>query len=165
MNRLLRLVPMLVLLLLMTSCAQYVDHLQKQSEAKAGLDNLIKSLPQFKGLDVVKTVSLEFSNIEHGNGPPCYYARGYIIVGSALPGTEALEAYAQSLRLLGWTPKGTLYETSNVLVYEKNARLEIYSGEPGVDIQDAADYARLKQMYTSVIFIRLDYMLPSADEC
>jgi hypothetical protein len=153
------------LLLLTVSCTQYADHLQQQSAAKAGLDKLIKNLPQFKGFEKVKTVSLEFSNIEHGKGSSCYYARGYIVVGSVLPETEALEAYTQNLRSLGWTPKGTQYKTSSVLVYEKNARVEIYSGEPGVDIQDAVDYTQLRQIYSSLIFIRLDYMLPSADEC
>jgi len=113
----------------------------------------------------VKIVYQEFHSDENEDGPICYYARAFVIVGTLLPETQALDTYTEKTQSLGWTPEGRQYEISRILIRGVNDRIVIGSGEPGVDIKDALDYDKLRETYRSIIFVRLDYMLPSRDEC
>ena len=151
-----------LLLLTLVTCAQQISHLLKQQEARAGLDTLITQLPELADFDAVKIVRFEFSDTAYGK--TCYYARSYVILGSSLSEAEALTIYARRLQTLGWVPRDEPYDTS-VLYGGLSALAIVTSGEPGADIKDALDYNQLRRIYRSVIFVRLDYMLPSRKEC
>lgn len=149
----------------LVSCDDPLTHLQRQREARAGLDAALAALPKTPEFDTVKVVYSEFYDDEHGNGPVCYYARGYVILGSNLADSEALANYATRLQVLGWSAEGIQYQTQKVLIQGKNARILIYSGDPGVDIRDAMDYTKLRNTYRGVIFVMLTYMIPQRDGC
>jgi hypothetical protein len=163
MKRLFVLLGIVVLLGLIAIGIQQIEHFQKQREARDGLDASIAQLPTLAGFTTIKVVPLEFSHTAYGK--TCYYARGYVIAGSSFSETEALDTYTEKIRSLGWMPEGMQAETSRVLMHAANERMEIYSGKPGVDIDGAMDYDQLRQTYRSLIFVSLDYMIPSRDEC
>lgn len=152
-----------VLLCLLVFGVQLTNHYMKQREARIGLDALVTQLPELRDFEKVKVVYREFSNTEYG--VTCYYARAFIITGTRLSESESLDVYTAKLESLGWMPREKQYETSRVLYYEMNDRIVVRSGEPGVDIKDALDYAQLRKDYQSVIFIRIDYMVPNREEC
>ena len=165
MKHLLWLTAIAVLLCVLVLLVQQVGHLQRQREARAGLDVVIAELPKPAGFDMIKIVYQEFYDDEHGSGPVCYYARAYIITGSSMSESDALATYAQSLQLQGWALEGEQYKTERGLIRGANERVVAHSGDPGVDIEDALDYAKLKEVYRSLIFVRVDYMIPSRDQC
>jgi hypothetical protein len=147
-----------MLLALAVSCAQ-----PQRREARAGLDAAVAQLPEPAGFDVIKVVYREFRSTEYER--KCFYATAYVIIGSSLPELEALDVYAEDLQPLGWAPRDEQYNTTRVLRRGTYERIVIELGEPGVDIRDAVDYVQLRATSPTVIFVRLDFMLPSRDEC
>lgn len=163
MKRLFIVLVIVVLVGLVAVGTQQSERFQNQREAREGLDASITQLPTLEGFTTIKVVPLEFSHTAYEK--TCYYARGYVIVGSSFSETKALEIYTDAIHSLGWTSEGMQSETSKVLMHAANERMEIYSGKPGVDIEGAMNYEQIRQVHQSVIFVRLDYMVPSRSDC
>jgi hypothetical protein len=127
------------------------------------LDAAVAQLPQLAGFDTIKVVYREFRSTEYER--KCFYARAYVIIGSSLPEVEALDVYAEQLQLLGWKLEGRQYNTERGMMRGLHEYIGVRSGEPDVDIKDAADYFQLRATYPSIIFVMLDFILPNRDEC
>jgi hypothetical protein len=41
----------------------------------------------------------------------------------------------------------------------------IHFGYPAIELKDEIDLDELNQTYQSILYIRVDYMLPTRDEC
>jgi hypothetical protein len=147
-----------VFLCLMVSCA-----VGEQRKARAGLDASVAQLPELREFDTVEVVHREFSH--SGPRTTCYYARAYAIIGTSLPAEQALDVYVEELQSLGWEFDGRQYKTERGLKRGVYELVVVRSGEPGVDVKDAVDYAQLRAVYPTIIFVRLDFMLPSRDKC
>lgn len=157
-------VPILVLFLLALTNCTLLEKRAQQRKARQGLESLVaQDLPNLDQFELVKTVSLDFSMTAYGM--TCYYARDYLIMGTSLPESEALEHYVEGLLPLSWTKEGEQYLTSKILIHGQNARIVVSHGEPGVDVDDAVDFERLSDIYQSILFVRVDYMLPARDGC
>ncbi len=135
----------------------------KLDNVRAGVEASVAQLPRLKEFDTIKVVYQNFSF--SAGGLTCYYGRAYVILGSSLSEKEALDAYFEALQLSGWVPRDAQYNTSRVLTRGAYELVEIRSGPPGVDIAKAVDYAQLRSVYESIIFVRVDLMLPSREEC
>lgn len=158
------LIGVVLIVCFVTSCHPPVND-QKRQEARAGLDTVLAQLPELKEITRVKTLVYESYDNEHGEDV-CYYAKGYVILGTSLPATEALDAYAQALRSTGWVNETSdEYKTSRMLILGDQERIVVSSGDPGLEIRNAVNYEQLRQLYTSVIVIRVDYTLPKRDNC
>lgn len=158
MIRLSRFLSIVVFLCLITSCA-----VAEQRRARAGLDASVAQLPELREFDTVEVVYRESSL----SGPmtTCYYATAHVIIGTSLPAEKALDVYVEELQSLGWEFDGKQYNTARALrrgVYEL---VVVRSGEPGIDVEDAVDYAQLRNIYPAIIFVTLDFMLPSRNKC
>lgn len=150
--------------LLLVSCSPVVS-LEKQREARRGLDAALAQLPTLASFTPVKVLVYESYDNEHGGEHVCYYAKGYVIVGSSLPYAKALDVYAHQLQSLGWTFDKAQYTLSRLLSRESNEDAVVYSYEPGPEIREAVDYAQLKKSYESIIVIRIDYTVPNGQDC
>ena len=156
--------PILVLCFLLLASCGILDKKAQQRKTREGLESISsQELPELDGFDLVKVVSLDLSSSDYGK--TCSYARDYLIIGTSLPESDALERYVEALLRLGWTREGDQYPTSNNLIHGKNARIVVRYGDPGADVRDAADYDQLRDNYQSVIFVRVDYILPERDGC
>lgn len=154
----------LICLLALAGC-NVLNERAQQREARAGLEIIVGTmLPESDQFDLVETVSFDDSGSESGM-VTCYYAVDYLIIGAPVPETEALNSYAADLHLLGWEPRSRQYPTSRVFRYGDNARAVATIGNPGASIRDAVDYAQVRTLYQSIIFVRLDFILPSREAC
>jgi hypothetical protein len=147
-----------ILLCSTVSCAR-----SQRREARAGLDAAVTQLPKPAGFDTIKVVYREFRSTEYER--KCFYARAYVIVGSSFSEVEALDVYVKELQSLGWKLEGRQYDIERGMKRGVHERIVVRSGKPGVDIKDAVDYAQLRNTYPTIIFVRVDFMLPSRDEC
>ena len=132
-------------------------------EATVSLELAIDRLPKLEGFETIKINQEAFSHTEYGL--TCYYARANIALGSSLPASDALEQYVEALQSQGWTPIGKQYQQTKTLVLGSNSLIEVYLGEPGIELKDDIDLEKLNQIYQSILFISLDYMLPNSTEC
>ena len=132
-------------------------------EATVGLELAVDQLPQLEGFETIKVIQEAFSHTEYGM--TCYYARASIAVGASLPAPEALDQYVEALQSQGWVLTGTQYQQTKSLVLGSNSLIEIYFGEPGIELKDEIDLDELNRTYQSTLFIRLDYMMPNMDDC
>ncbi len=149
---------------LIVACDDPISQFVKKSQTKSGLDAAMAQLPGAPLFEVVKSVTFEYVESEPGFGPDYYLARGYVIFGSSLPEQDALNTYFQKVQALGWVPRREQYTNSKVLRRASNELMEIYIGNPGVDINDTVDYALVRVRYKGVIFVRVDYMVPPPTE-
>lgn len=147
-----------ILLFITSSC-----HLQQRREARAGLDAAVAQLPKLEGFDTVKVVYQEFCFTD--SGCTSCYARAYLIIGSSLPVEKALDVYVEALQLQGWSPRELQFDTERSLMRGMHELIIIWSGEPGADLDQVVDYARLRTVYKSLIFVSLDFRVPGWDEC
>jgi len=69
------------------------------------------------------------------------------------------------LQLLGWTPRAKQYPTSRVMYLGENTLLAATTNEPEAELRDSVEYAQMREDYQTVILLRLEFMLPSRDEC
>src|SRR5574341_414748 len=97
-----------LLLFLMVACVQQINHLLKQQEARAGLEELIAELPQIDGFDTIRIVNFDSSFTAYGK--TCYYAIDYLVIGSTLSEREALDVYTERLKSSGWKSEDRQYE-------------------------------------------------------
>lgn len=158
MERLSGLLSIAVLLCLLVSCTA-----EEQRKARAGLDASVAQLPELGDFDTIEVIYYETSL--SGPRTTCYYATAYLIIGTSLPEEKALDVYVEELKSLSWTPREKQYDTTRILMHGTYELVVIRSGEPGVDVKDAVDYAQLRAKYPTIIFVRLDFMLPSRDKC
>jgi hypothetical protein len=147
-----------VVLCLTASCT-----LGEQRKARAGLDASVAQLPKLREFDTIKVIYYESSL--SGPRTTCYYATAYTIIGTSLPELKALDVYVEELKSLGWRPREKQYDTTRILMRGTYELVVVRSGEPGVDVKDAVDYAQLRAVYPTIIFVRLDFMLPNRDKC
>ncbi len=157
------LVGIIFLLCLSIFCVQQISYFKKQQEAKLGRETLVGQLPKLKNFDVIETVYQDFP--DKITGRTCYYARTHLVIGTSMPESKALDAYEQNLKILNWISGGQQYETSRVLHYGDNDRVVVRSGEPGIDVKNVVDYDQLRETYQSIIFVRVDYMVPNREMC
>ena len=132
-------------------------------EVKVDLELAIDQVPKLEGFETIKINQEAFSHTEYGL--TCYYARASIAIGSSLPASDALEQYVEALQSQGWTPIGKQYQQTKTLVLGSNSLIEVYLGEPGIELKDDIDLKKLEQSYQGILFMRLDYMLPNSTEC
>jgi len=153
----------LALICLLMACAQQRSDEAMVEQARIGLDTALSQMPNLPEFVTVDTIAFQFSRTEHEQ--TCYYARGYLVLGASLQAAQALDLYVESLRLSGWDLDTRQYETSRLLSRGNNEWMEVRFGEPGVDIEAQIDYEQIQRTYNSVIFVRLDYVLPSVGNC
>ncbi len=165
MKHLLQVLCILLLSYLLTSCDDPITQVRQQQEAKVGLGTALAELPQSPEFATVKVVSLERVDNGANFGSTCYLERGYVILGSSLSEEETISLYFQKVQSIGWIPIGEQYPRSKTLYRKPNESMEIYVGEPGVDIEDAVNYAGLRKTYKSIAFVSVDYMVPSPGQC
>lgn len=151
------------LLSLITACSNPINSSLNYQRARSGLEKLMTQLPQPEGFNVIKVIQQEFSDT--AGGTTCNYARAHLVIGTSMLETEALDIYEQNLKTLNWISREQQYKTSRALYYGNNGRIVVRSGEPGVDVKDAVDYEQLRKTYQSVIFVRIDYMVPNREMC
>jgi hypothetical protein len=150
-------------LALVTGCSVISARAQR-NEARRSLNQLVSDdLPQIEGLEILEIVSSTWSRTEYSQ--TCHYARDYLIIGAFMPVEEALERYFIEAELMGWIPRDIQYDSSRVLRLEEHARLVVETSGPGVDIRDAIDYEQARDVYQSLLFVRVDFMLPQRDGC
>lgn len=166
MRNLFRVASTVWLLWLVASCNNRVEDIQKEQQAVAGAQQTSDSLPKSKEFEKITMVRVKMSPVYDTEiGQPCYYGRIYTIMGSALSEQEALELYTQELEGTGWLAEGRQYVTARGFSRGTNAYAAVYYGDPGVDIEAAADYTSLRRVYKSLIFVRVDYMIPRRQGC
>jgi hypothetical protein len=104
-----------------------------------------------------------YSQTEYGK--TCFYGRAYIVAGSQLTASDALDQYVEALQIQDWRLKEKTYQDSKTLLLGSNSLIVVYYGEPWPVFKKDIDLERLYQIYQSILFIRVDYMLPTRDEC
>lgn len=156
-------------LMLTTACFQdtqpFKQHEINLREARGGLLQTITTLPQDTDFQVVKAVSYELYDEEHGQGPVCYYARSYFIIGATIPLQDALAKYTQMLKGSGWVIRGEEYQTDNAFTRGIHERANLHSGSPGSELEATANLEELGKSYTSLFFLNVDYILPNEKRC
>lgn len=135
----------------------------KKSQVYSGVEELVNQLPTLETIDTLDVTYQEFSQSEYGL--TCYYSRAYVTLGTQQPSSEVLEAYLEKLYVQGWHPEGNQYANTKTLIRYDNDRLVISLTKPAIVLQNQTNYAKLKQSYKAIIFIRIDYMVPSRQEC
>lgn len=153
----------LVLVGLLISCAQQRSEEAMVQQARVSLDTALTQMPSIREFVTIDTMAFQYSRTE--GDQTCYYARGYIMLGSSLQTEQALDLYVENLRLSGWELSPRQYDISRLLWRGSNERIEVWFGEPGVDIENHIDYEQAQQDHISVIFVRLDYVLPTVENC
>ena len=145
---------------------QYLRGKLMQRNVRTELDILVNNVvPLPAEFEIIETISLDSLYFTETFGKECFYARDYLILGSTLPASDALDAYARSLLSSGWITETRSYPTSRTLIYGENVRTVVEGGRPGVDVRNAIDYAELQRIYESIIFVRIDYAIPRRDGC
>ncbi len=153
-----------LLLLCCTGACAPLTNLERQREARSGLDTIVIQIPPIADFTTNKIVYREFYDDEHGSEHVCYYARAFFVIGSSLPAENLPEIFSGRLQALGLGWKMRDYD--NTILYRgKNERAVVFSVEPDDAIKDAVDYVQLRKVYSSIIFLQLEYILPSRDEC
>lgn len=146
---------------LLVSSFNALEHYQLR-RARNGLEAVKAKLTTPGSFELITTVSTDFPGVNLGT---CYYARDYLIMGTTLTETQALDMYENHLRSVGWLPGERQYLNTRVFYSGDNVFLVVTTIGPGDDTRDAVDYERLKQEYESVVFVRLEFQLPSTSEC
>jgi hypothetical protein len=154
---------MLLILCCAGACTPLTS-LEKQREARSGLDTIVSQISPIADFVTNKIVYREFYDDEHGGEHVCYYAKAFFVIGSLLPAENLPEVYAERLQALGLGWKMQDYD--NTILYRgKNERAVVFSVQPDDAVKNAVDYAQLRKIYPSIIFLQLEYILPSRDEC
>jgi hypothetical protein len=152
-------------LVLVTGC-NLVSARSQRNEARRSLDELVNhDLPQIEGLETIEIVSFTSSRTEHSQ--TCHYATDYLIIGASMPEEAALERYVAGAESMGWIEeRRRQYDTTKLLIQGDHARLVVnIGGRPGADIEDAIDYEQAREVYQSLLFVSVDFMLPQRDGC
>ena len=135
-----------------------------QQEARQGLDQVVANdLPSLEGFETIKVASFDLSDTVYGD--TCYYARDFLILGGSLTEAEALDRYAAKLESSGWMPKGKQYPTSKGFKYGDHAITVARIGDLDPGLRDYVDYEQLRKTYPSIIFVRVEFMLPHREGC
>lgn len=135
-----------------------------QQEARQGLDRVVADeLPTLEGFEITKVASFESSNTVYDE--TCYYASDYLILGGSLTEEDALNRYAAKLESSGWTPRRRQYPTSKVFMYGDYVQLNIRTGDIDPGLDNYVDYEKMREIYPSIIFIRITFMLPKREGC
>jgi hypothetical protein len=148
---------------LSVSCGLLSKSYDTLDEAKDGMEQAVEQLPQLDSFETIKINQRVFSHTAYGL--TCNYARASIAVGSSLPAPDALDQYVEALQAQGWTLTGTQYQQTKSLVVGSNSLVVIHFGYPAIELKDEIDLDELNQTYQSILYIRVDYMLPTRDEC
>jgi hypothetical protein len=122
-----------------------------------------QTLPLPPSFILIKTKTLTFDNT--AGGITCYYGRSYQIMGSDVSAAQAVQLYSDLLRKAGWTAEGIQDAESPVLIQGDHTRLNLHSGNPGVDVQDVVDYRQIQATHRTIVTVRVDYLLPQRDGC
>ena len=133
------------------------------NQARRGLELIEAGLPLPTDFRLIKTVP--YDNSISAYGETCYYATDHLIMGASLPEMQALDTYESSLRSDGWLAGEIQYPRSRAFYLGENAVAVITTIGPGDDTRDAVDYERLREQFESVVFVRLEFQLPSTSEC
>ena len=149
---------LLVSILIFTACQS--DML---SQVGSQAQQVQQTLPLPPSFTIIKTKILTFDFT--ARGATCYYGRAYQIMGSELTAAQAIEIYTSFLRKTDWAIEGVQDAASPVLMQGNHTRLNLYSGDPGVDVEDVVNYEQIQATHVTIVTVRIDYMLPQRDEC
>jgi hypothetical protein len=86
-------------------------------------------------------------------------------MGSDVSAAQAVQLYSDLLCKAGWTAEGIQDAESPVLIQGDHTRLNLHSGNPGVDVQDVVDYRQIQATHRTIVTVRVDYLLPQQDGC
>jgi hypothetical protein len=140
-----------------------LNRMMKQQDTRRSLTDIAAiKLPKSQDFEVSKISSFDFSATESGGS--CHYSRDFFAIGTSLPELLALDTYVNYLQLLGWTPRERQYPTSRVMYFEENTLLAATTNEQVAELRDSVEFAQMREDYHTVI-LRLEFMLPSRDEC
>ena len=168
MKRVLIFFGILFLLLCLVSAVLWSLAAQKskslQREARQGLDRIVANeLPTLNGFDTIEVASFDSSDTVYGE--TCYYAGDFLILGGSLAEAEALDRYAAKLESSGWIPRTRQYPTSKVFMYRDHVQMNVRTGDLDPGLRDYVDYKQLGKTYSSILFIRISFMLPTREDC
>lgn len=133
-----------------------------QYQARQGLDLVLNELPDLEAYKTIKTVS--FDSSREGSTTTCYYATDYLIIGTSLPELVARETYIEVLQSMGWEP-GWKEPLPTRLTDKKNTIIQVTAGDPVPLIRHAVNYDEIRKTYQSIIYLRVDYMIPNTGDC
>jgi hypothetical protein len=158
-----QLVVVFLICILLTACES-----PELLEAKVNVVQAIAELPLISQVDLIETITLQWSKAE--SGYVCFYGRAYLIIGTQRPVVEVLDDYTQQLPQLGWMLETELQHrqvmtTARLFIRGHHERLVIGPLGAGTEIANSVDHEALKRTYTTLQTIGIDYMLPSRDEC
>lgn len=131
----------------------------RQVQARNLLNRTVEqSLPKVNDSEIVGILPEEFGSPV---GRKCFYARDYFVLGFSSLSTEAaMEEYEKQLRMLAWQKRGFVY------LHGDNLKLSVSANDvPIIDIYKIADYERLRNKYSGVLTIGIDYILPDRATC
>jgi hypothetical protein len=150
-----------ILAVLMGKCGiDRINSTVQQQHARDGWYILLDQLPSLPTFSTINVLIAD-SHVDY-YGTECYYANGYVVLGSSLPQAEALEVYKTAVLSSGWIiPDNPLIDS---LHQGENGELLIESQVPPV-IEKSINYQSLKNSYNSITFVRLTYILPHRDKC
>jgi hypothetical protein len=136
--------------------------------AKAHVDQAITELPPIPQVDLLKTLAYQWSKA--GGGYVCFYARAYLVIGTQRPAVAVLDDYTAQLPQLDWVLETELQHrrvmlTARHFIRGRHERLVIEPLGIGTEAANSVDHEALKRTYETLQTIRVDYMLPSRNEC
>ena len=145
-----------------TNTQEYEETLK---QAQVGLEPAVAQVNQFPDLKVLAVKY--YRHYDWITSPPsCYYARAYLLLGTTIQSPDSVQVFAEHLQSLGWTFRDFgQYEDAKLLLRGTNEVAAVEAYGPGPELEDAADYDELRKTYSSLVFLRFDYILPDERGC
>jgi hypothetical protein len=153
-------------LLICLSPFAFKSFVDKTNQAIAGAHATLDQLPHVDGVELAAVRDSSFFSEEGGRY--CSFGRLWILFGTSLPAPEAFDRYVQELQSSGWRREGRDYEKSRGFGRDAHAYLNIsYNDAPNEpwDWGKHPDYLTARNSYSSILFVSIDYVIPSRREC
>ena len=135
----------------------------RQQAVRAEAQKVAEHLPQVEGFDVVTKLDTAFASDETGRS--CYVGRAWVVFGTHMPVQQALNRYAGVLQAGGFQLETDQLDLSRGMTRGLHERIVIGAFGPVETFRNNPEYAAAEQKYQTVITVRIDYIVPSRDEC
>lgn len=146
------------IVLLISGCYQ-----EYQKLVRADVETSTKEISVLEGFTLVNTVIHDYSITSKSSS--CFYGRSYMIIGSDFTDHQAIQIYSDYLQRSQWKQEFPHPENEAIFIKGENERIVINADYPEAEIKDSVDINHLMNAFHSIIYIRLDYMLPKRINC
>lgn len=139
---------------------------RRESQARAGLEELLRHQPEITGFTTVGVEKLSGS-VENDRGAYCYSAAAHMILGSRFSNAEAADEYLRALQLSGWVAAEPRAYNQGVLVRGSHERLAVdtITGYDSTLEEMGLNYATLSKEYETILWVFVQYLDPGWKEC